>query len=279
MITSNICLKKFVNDYSFRLDVKTVDLYQKAVGQLLAYCDKPFDEIRTKDIRNWLTYLDKEEYKPVTVKTKLAGVKLFYKYCLEEKLITHNPVLFIPFPEVEETLPHYLETEQLLRLRKHVEKCMQERAMIEVLYATGIRIGELVAIKIEDIDWSERLIHIPNGKRKKARIVLFTRACEEHLRVYLEDRSDKLPFVFVNTTRTGPACIRTIQKKFKTYSKALDFPITPHTLRHTFAAQLAIKGMPLESIQVLLGHDSPHQTQLYARLYNHARKLKYDEWM
>jgi len=266
-------------DYSLRLEQQTVDLYQKAVRQMFAYSNKSFDVIKPKDIRNWLIYLNETGYKSVTIKTKLAGIKLFYKYCMEENFIESNPAKLIPFPQVAESLPHYLQMEQLIRLRQHVEKQIQERALIEVLYTTGMRIGELAEIKKVDIDWSERLILIPNGKRKKERIVLFTRPCAEYLQAYSKMRSDNQPFVFVNTTATGPVCKRTIQKKFKIYTKRLGINLTPHTLRHTFAAHLAIKGMTLDCIQVLLGHDSPHQTQLYARLYNHARKEKYDELM
>jgi site-specific recombinase XerD len=134
-------------------------------------------------------------------------------------------------------------------------------------------------MKKEDIIWLERLIHIPKGKRKKARIVLFTKSCEEYLKAYLESRCDDLPFVFLNRYGTRPLGIRAIQKKFKAYQYHLGIPMTPHTLRHTFAAHLAIKGMPLECIQTLLGHIDPHQTHLYARLYSEARKLMYDEWM
>lgn len=277
-ITENV-IGSFIRDYSLRLLPKTVDLYQKAVRQLLEHSNKSFDIIKPKDIRNWLNHLNEDGYKSATMKTKLAGLKLFYKYCTEEKFISTNPADPILFPQVEESLPHYLQIEELLRLRQLVENSIQERALIEVLYTTGIRIGELAEIKIEDIDWSERLIHIPKGKRKKGRIVLFTRSCAEYLQAYLETRSDNHPFVFVNTTATGPVCNRTTQKKFKTYTKKLGINITPHTLRHTFAAHLAIKGMPLDCIQTLLGHDTPNQTQLYARLYNHARKEMYDEFM
>ncbi|WP_413789613.1 tyrosine-type recombinase/integrase [Metabacillus rhizosphaerae] len=110
-------------------------------------------------------------------------------------------------------------------------------------------------------------------------MVLFTRSCGEYLKKYLEERDDILPFVFINPSATGPACIRTIQDRFNRYKKDLGIHLSPHTLRHTFAAHLAIKGMPLAFIQDLLGHDSPHQKQLYARLYSHARKEMYDEWM
>ncbi|MEH6938315.1 tyrosine-type recombinase/integrase [Bacillus sp. JJ664] len=99
------------------------------------------------------------------------------------------------------------------------------------------------------------------------------------LQAYLQMRKDKLTFVFLNSWKNGQVGKRTIQYDFNEYTKHLHFHITPHTLRHTFAAHLAIKGMPLECIQTLLGHNTPHQTQLYARLYAHVRKEIYDEWM
>lgn len=279
MTTFDMNIKHFKSDYGFRLEKKTLYLYGKAVEQVLAFCSKPIQEITTKDVRNWLIYLHSKGYQPATVYWNLAGIKLFFRYCLEESLISEDPTVSIPLPTMEETLPRYLQEKQVTQLRQIVEGKVRERALIEVLYTTGVRISELVAMKKEDIDWSERLIYIPKGKRKKERIVLFTKECEEHLKAYLEKRNDELPFVFVNRYGTRSICIRTIQKLFKTIEKELGIPLTPHTLRHSFAANLARRGMPLEGIQVLLGHESPQQTHLYAKLYDHARKQMYDEWM
>lgn len=92
-------------------------------------------------------------------------------------------------------------------------------------------------------------------------------------------RNDDHPFVFLNDYGKRSICARTILKWFNAYEEKLGTPMTPHTLRHTFAAHFAIKGMPLSGIQVLLGHDSPYQSQMYARLYNQARKDMYDQWM
>lgn len=279
ILNLEVCLQQFIKDYSFRYEPETVDLYQKAVRQMITYSGESYDLITSSDIRKWAIYLEENNYKAVTIKAKLSGLIVFYRYCVEEGFIKHNPMQSVQLPEIDESLPHYLQHEQLIQLRELVKTSTEERAIIEVLYATGVRISELANIKKEDINWSERTIHIPNGKRKKARIVLFTRSCAEYLESYLRTRLDSLPYVFVNTTGTDAACPRTIQKWFKKYSKILGMRMTPHTLRHTFAAHLAIRGMPLECIQELLGHDSPYQSQLYARLYNHARKLQYDELM
>lgn len=278
-MTIEECLQHFGNEFRNRLSSDTIYIYQTAVEQMVMYCDKPFDQLKARDIRSWMDNLGENSYKNTTIKNKLAGLKLFFGYCVEEKLITQNPALSIPFPAVDEPDPHYLQEEHLNQLRLLVESNSEERAIVELLYCTGMRISEMVNIKKEDINWSERYIEIPKAKRKKARIVLFTRACAEYLRVHLQGQNEAVPYVFVNKKGIAPMGMRNLQYKFNAYAKKLGTQLTPHTLRHTFAANLAMKGMPLECIQDLLGHDSGHQTQVYSRLYNKARKQMYDQWM
>jgi len=274
-------IQQFMNDNQFRLEIETLNLYRCALRQFLNHTGKPLTTIKRSDIRFWLIHLSENDYKPLTIWAKLTALKSFFKYCVEEGLTPQNPAAEVPFPRVDEKLPYYLSKEQVNRLRKLLEGKIQERAIVEVLYSTGIRISELCAMKKEDIDWSERVIHIPNGKRKKGRIVLFTQQCAEHLKIHIESLSDNLPYVFLSLRSKDRAINRTTvgQQLFRKYSETLGFKITPHTFRHTFAAQLAQKGMPISCIQVLLGHENPNQTQYYARLYNHARKEQYDKFM
>jgi site-specific recombinase XerD len=279
MNTHEEMIQRFIEDYSFRLNPDTMHLYQLGITQLFDYCQKPIDKIKAREIRNWLGHLEEKGYKPATTNTRLAAVKLLFKYAIDEKIITNNPVESIPQLSMEEKIPRYLKMNQLTQLRDLLKGNKRERAMVEFLYVTGVRLSELAAIKKEDIHWSERIINITNGKRKKGRIVLFTRPCEEYLKAYLQEREDDFPFLFVNAYETGPINIRSTQQKFQDYANQLGFKFSPHTLRHTFAAHLAIKGMPFECIQALLGHDQPHLTQIYARLYNQARKEMYDGFM
>jgi len=272
-------IEKFKEDNHFRLTPRTIRGYQLAVEQLKAYIDKTVEMITAKDIRNWLMNLQESGYKPTSINSKLIGLKTFYNYCLEEGIVPFNPATKIPFPKMEEKMPIYLTKNQLINLRHYVEGNLFERAVIEVLYATGVRISELIAMKKADINWSERSILIPEGKGKKGRIVLFSLECVEHLQTYLGSRTDSLPDVFVNQRTTARIGYNRILSNFRAYCKHVGIRVTPHTMRHTFAAHLAQKGMPLESIQQLLGHDTPHTTQLYARLYNQARKEMYDKWM
>lgn len=165
-MTSEACIKQFIDDHCSRLTPEVLEEYKKTVQQLLSFCEKPYNEITTRDIRNWLIHLE-EKLKMSSIKRKLSGLRLFFQYCVEEELIAHNPVESIPIPKKEDTLPHYLTAEQLTQLRKLIEGRLKQRAVIEVLYTTGVRISELTNMKVEDIDWSERMIDIPKGKGKK----------------------------------------------------------------------------------------------------------------
>lgn len=205
-----------------------------------------------------------------------------FLYCFEEGILSTNPAAEIPLPLTDETKPSYLTISDLSKLKILVNgRTLDERAIIEVLYATGMRISELSNMRKEDIKWNERMIHIPKGKGKRGRIVLFTKECEVHLKAYLDTRRDDIPYVFVSPkNRVRPFRIKCVGQRFKEiYSKQLGFRVTPHSSRHTFAAHLAQRGMPPIYIQYLLGHEDPQQTRYYARLYNNARKDMYDEFM
>ena len=278
---SEECLKQFCFEYQFQLDKESVKHYLCAIKQLIEYTGRNFDVITKRDIRQWLGYLAEIGYKPWTIHSKLTGLKTFYRYCMEEGFVSTNPAAKIPFPAQEDKLPYYLNLKQLSQLRELVNgRLPEERVIIEVLYATGIRISELSAMKKEDIYWTGRMIKIPKGKRKKGRIVPFTRKCEIHLKAYLETRPNGTPYVFIGPrNKDRPIHPDTVGQWFRAYARELGFRVTPHALHHTFAANLAKRGMPIHCIQTLLGHEEPKQTRLYARLYSDARKEMYDEYM
>lgn len=276
-MTNEECIKKFMLEYQHKLEKGTLYKYFWGIRHFLAYSQLPFHEVTARDIRKWLLKLQKEQV-PGSINSKISGLKMFYRFCYEDALMAHNPTTSIHFQYVPDKPIYYLNLEQLSQLRQKVENDRKQRALIEILYATGMRIGEATAIKIEDINWSERLIHISKGKRKRSRIVCFTRECAEHLNIYLSERTDKSYYLFCNEDK-APSYIRKVQYQFQANAKALGFRVTPHVLRHTFAAHLAKKGMPFHGIQTLLGHEDPQQTLLYSRLYEDARKEIYDQWM
>jgi site-specific recombinase XerD len=276
-------IKQFILDYQFRLNARTIHLYHHSITTFIDYTKKEFDTITKSDIRHWLDNLMVKGYQSSTINNKLRGIKLFYNYCFEEDLIFHNPTEGLKYLKVKEKTPHYLTMDQLNKLRALVGKKLEERATVEMLYATGVRISELAAMKKEHINWSERLVVIleGKGKGKKGRIVLFTNECAEYLKAYLNSRADNEPFVFAFLTPIGKRYkhARNVDYKFRLYTEQLGFKVTPHTLRNTFAAHLMRKGMPIECIQNLLGHVKYDTTRIYARLHDYVRKEVYDEWM
>ena len=275
------CVNRYEWDYQVRLNPKTIEIYTRSVRQLFAYSGKQLDTVTKQDIRDWLGDLADNNYKPYTICNKILGLRAFFKYCEEEGYIHSNPAATIPFPRLEEKLPSYLTVKQLAELKRLVkDRRPVERIIVELLCTTGLRIGELLSMRREDIHWSERMIHVPKGKGKKGRVVLFTKECEVHFQAFLENQDQAKPHVFQGLRQKDKLihpCL--VAGWFQAYAKLLGFRVTPHMLRHTFAAHLAMKGMPLVYIQTLLGHEEPNQTRVYAKLYNHARKTTYDEFM
>jgi site-specific recombinase XerD len=271
-------IEQFGNDYQLRFVARTIRNYQRTLRRLDKHVQKPLDRICKKDIRNLLIALEKDGLKPGTISTNLNGINAFFKYCCEEGWITENPAVGIPYPKLDENLPRYLTHPQLASLRECVKGNLRERAMIEVFYATGIRISELVKLEKEDINWSERSMLIQDGKGKVDRIVLFSAECGQYLETFLTSRTDASPHVFITERSKKGIGISTINLRFKSYSDAIGFRVTPHMLRYTFAAHLAQKEMPLDYIRQLLGHVHPRTTRHYATLHDHARKEMYDKW-
>lgn len=268
-------IELFFEDNRSRYSVETIRSYRLSLNQFFSYCRKNYDEVKATDIRAWLASMGESGVKKRTIHIKLSGLKSFYQYCMEENLLKKNPTLTVKTPKKDDVLPYYLNRRQVAQLQELTRDDYQFRPIIETLYSTGVRVSELLQIKLEDIKWDTRQIWIRKGKGNKERFVLFTHDCAERLKIYLDKRETHSTFLFSN--RRGKQLHREyIQKNFRHFSKSLGFKVTPHTLRHTFAAHLAEKNMPQSYIQELLGHVDINSTRIYTRLMEHARKKKYD---
>lgn len=268
-------LQSFFDDHKARFSSETVRSYKVGLTQFFAFCELKYDVVKADDIRSWLASLEEHGSMPRTIQIKLSAVKSFYRYCMEENIVKKNPTLTILTPKKEDSLPYYLSKRQVALLQELTKEDIRDRAIMETLYATGVRVSELLQIKLEDIKWENRQIWIRKGKGNKERFVLFTYDCAERLKKYLEQQKQDSEYLFPNN-RGGHLSRVFVEKRFQAFTKALGFKVVPHTMRHTFAAHLAEKNMPQSYIQELLGHVNINSTRIYTRLMEHARKKQYD---
>lgn len=277
MKTNDEVIRQFFADNEAQFSSETIRSYTIALKQFFSFCDLTYDKVKAIHVRAWLADMQEQELKPRTVQLKLAAAKSFYRYCLEEHIIKKDPTTHVPTPQLEDSLPYYLDKKQLAQLMEYTMQWPRERVLVEMLYTTGVRISELLNIKQEDIKWDTQQIWIRRGKGNKERFVLFTTACGARLDEYLSTRTVDSSYLFVNP-QGKPLSRVYVEQLFRKFSEAVGFKVTPHTLRHTFAAHLAEKDMPQSNIQELLGHVNINTTRIYTRLSEKARKKQYDQY-
>lgn len=270
-------IQKFFDDNFNQFSSETVRAYTIALSQFLSNCQKSIDEVKAKDIRNWMASMTERGLKPRSIQLKVVALKSFYQYCMEENIVNQNPTKKVKSPQKEDSLPYYLTKRQLALLRECTINNSRERAIVETLFATGVRINELLNIRLENIKWDSKQIWIRKAKNNQERFVLFTHACEERLKSYLQYRKVNSDYLFSNA-KGQPLSQDIVQLRFREYSEVLGFKVTPHTLRHTFATRLLEKGLEYEYIQELLGHSNINSTRIYTRLMTSDRKKLYDQY-
>ena len=248
-----------MKDNSSLLADRTLKGYGGIYNYFFEYINKDYSDINSKDIRRWMINLLDLGFKRSTIITKLAAIRSLFSYCVEEGLLTESPLDKIIYPKQNDYIPVHLNKEQLEELRQIVHSNLRDRALIETMYCTGVRISELLSIEKLDIDWDLKQIQIRKGKGNKERIVFFTDKCKVILNEYLCSRNDTYPILFLNN-KGYPLSVRTLQRYFEDFSKELNIKITPHTTRHTLASHLIQKGMPIRHLQILLGHDKIDDT-------------------
>jgi integrase/recombinase XerC len=246
-------------------------------------------------IRGFLSFLDNFGYSPATTARKIATLRSFYKWMHRRGLIETNPMLLIRTPKQTKRLPKAISVE-------HVEKLLsmpdsretlgaRDRAILETLYSTGVRVSELVELNRVDLDQAEQTLRI-RGKGKKERIVPLGSHALAAIRNYLSLLESDVRFtaqrarwnaeptspLFVNKSG-GRLSSRSVRRKLDKYlaGAGLDPTISPHTLRHSFATHLLDNGADLRSVQELLGHQSLSTTQIYTHLSTMRLRTSYEE--
>ena len=236
-------------------------------------------------VRIYLVELYHHRYAKKTIARHISSLRSFFKYLLKEGKIENNPMELISNPKMDKRLPHalnYEEMEELLELPDLTNPFgIRDACMWEVLYSTGIRVSELVSIKVEDINFSLSQIKVL-GKGKKERYVLFGSVCKNLLEQYLKAREE----INVHHNNTlflnfhgEPLTTHGVRMIMKKYVKKGDFKtnITPHMIRHTFATDMLNEGADLKSVQELLGHENLATTQIYTHISNERLKKVYLE--
>ena len=273
-------------EYEKGYSKKTVINYEKDLEAFNKYLvENTIIKINNIDytiIRKYLGYLHDNKYKSSSVSRKISALRSFFKYCMKEKIITNNPMTLISNPKKEKKLPKYLNYEEIDKLLNCIEmntkEGIQERLIIELLYSTGIRVSELVNIKIKDIKIKENQIKIL-GKGNKERIVLFGEKAKEMIKLYLNSYKEEFKgdisnqYLLINkkhkqlTTNKIELIVKDVLRK-----SSLKLNISPHTLRHTFATHMLDSGADLKSVQELLGHENLKTTAIYTHISNERLK-------
>ena len=239
-------------------------------------------------VRGYLAVLNEKQYSKSTIARKLATLRSFYKFLVKRNHISSNPVMAVRTPRQEKKLPRFLEYEQVRRLLETppMDNWLgaRDRAIMETLYSTGIRVSELVALNMDDVDFLGEVVHI-RGKGKKERIAPIGSSALQVIQYYMEFRNkraqsnsnfdSKVLFVNKHGRRLST---RSVRRKMDKYLKmaGLDPAISPHTLRHSFATHMLNNGADLRSVQELLGHQSLSTTQVYTHLTTGKLKEVYE---
>lgn len=231
--------------------------------------------VNEEAVRAFVYWLYKD-CKKITIARKLSSIRSFFRFLVKKGYVKSNPALLIPTPRAESFLPSVLTVEEASALVEAPKKAgargdaaaIRDLAILEVLYSSGIRVSELTALDLKDVDFSTGVIRVL-GKGSKERIAFLGSLAISSLRAYLSERGidgtahDDVP-LFIGT-RGGRICQRAIQRVVKKYvsTSGINKTPTPHSLRHSFATHLLDAGVDLRSIQEMLGHSKLSTTQRY----------------
>lgn len=274
-------LSHFLNYLKYEKNASplTIKSYKTDLNQLTEYMEERGASLREIDnvlLRGFLARLHDRKDRRSTVARKLAAIRSFLQFCMDKKWLEDNPAKVVSTPKQERPMPSFLSEEEMANFldlpQSNKILDLRDKAILELLYATGIRVGELVGINLEDASFEEGLIRV-KGKGKKERLLPFGRKAKESLLDYLRGRptinkgkiDEKALFLNFRGKRLTPRSVERIIDKYIRLS-ALKRKISPHSLRHSFASHLLSRGADLRVIQELLGHESLATTQKYTHL-------------
>ncbi|MFH1784194.1 MAG: tyrosine recombinase XerC [bacterium] len=296
-------MKKYIQEFINYLKVEknaspyTIRSYRNDVSQLEDFVNtdkslrvREVEDITYHVLRHFLAQLQKKSYSKRTLVRKISSLRMFFKFLSRQGYIKSNPTTYIVSPRLGRKLPDFLEVaeiEELLSIPKTGSFIgLRDRALLEVLYTTGIRAGELVGLNLEDVDYLGGVMKV-RGKGRKERLVPLGKGAVFMLREYLEARdkliegqtkSDYGRSLFLNA-KASRISSRSIRRRISYYITltGIKKKVSPHTLRHSFATHLLNAGADLRSVQEMLGHVSLSTTQIYTHVTTERLKKVYDK--
>lgn len=243
--------------------------------------------LETDSVRAFMSLLRDRNYCKSTVARKLATLRSFYKFLVRRGYLASNPVASIRTPKQDKRLPKCLEVADIEKLLSNPDTTTllgaRDRAMLETLYSTGIRVSELIALNINDVDLTNNVVRV-NGKGKKRRVIPLGPGAVQTILHFLDLRRNDTrsssfdpDALFINK-HGRRLSTRSVRRKLDKYllEAGLDLSVSPHTLRHSFATHMLQRGADLRSIQEMLGHQSLSTTQIYTHLSGKTVKETYD---
>lgn len=259
----------FNTEISYERDLRKLEQFLKDKGI------RRIRQVTEAELNSYVTYLEREEFAASSISRSIASIRAFFQYFFNQGLIPKNPADALKAPKVEKKIPEILSVEEVdLLLAQPDEKTIKgirDKAMLELLYATGIRVSELIHLSVRDVNL--KLNYISCSSMEKSRAVPFGNTAKKAVETYVEQARDVLlkendsPNLFINCNGTAMSR-QGFWKILKYYAKlaGIEKEITPHTLRHSFAVHLLQNGADLRSVQEMLGHSDISTTQIYLSL-------------
>ena len=285
-------LSKFIyyQEVVLNKSFNTVKSYKKDLEQFVYYLINneginDFNEVEVFTFRSFIAYLNLElKVNKRSINRKLSAIRTFFKYLLENGYIEENKTVYISTPKFEKALPNYLTKDDFDKIRENInlEKILglRDRAIVELLYSSGIRSMELLDLNESMINFSEREIRVI-GKGNKERITFFSNTAKKYILEYIERKKKEYKnytkdILFVN--KNGEKLdSRSLRRLITNYGKKsnLNKEVTPHVFRHSFATELLNQGVDIRYVQELLGHSSIATTQFYTHISKSVLKDAY----
>ena len=303
-------MNTYVKEYtSFMTDIRhkslnTVESYKRDVTQYISYLDgtgvTDISSTTKTTVLSYLLYLQKEGRASSTVSRTLASLRSYYLFMMQNGVVKSNPTSNLEAPHVEKKIPKILSGEEVELLLEQPKNCdnkgIRDKAMLELLYATGIRVSELINLDVSDVNVPMSFVRCKGGKNdvnvpmsfvrckggKKERIIPMGHQAKDALENYInnvrkymvKDENETALFVNCSGARLSRQGFWKLIKYYQ-HIAGIETDITPHTLRHSFAAHLLENGADLHSIQEMMGHADISSTQVYSRMMNSKIKDVY----